>query len=144
MRISCHLNFDGACRRAFVEYQSILGGELATLLTFGESPIADQVPAEWAPRILHATLSVDGQAIFGSDTFPGEPACSQGFAVTLNTQDLARAEGVFSRLAEGGSIKMPLQQTFWAHSFGVVVDRFGVTWEINCAHVQDHAEQSRR
>jgi PhnB protein len=134
MRISCHLIFDGQCKSAFTEYRSILGGTVTTLITFGESPLADQVPSEWAARVLHATLAFEDQEILGSDAFPGEPCRPQGFAVTLSTQDPAWTQAVFDRFARAGIIKMPLQQTFWARLFGVVTDRFGVTWELNCAH----------
>lgn len=133
MRINFHLNFDGRCEEAFRSYQSILGGEMRTLLTFGESALANQVPEAWSKRILHATLAWDDQELLGSDAFPGEPVGHQGFSLTLSTADLSRASRYFEQLAQQGAIMLPLQRTFWAQAFGVVVDRFGVTWEINCS-----------
>ncbi|MEK8047455.1 VOC family protein [Ideonella margarita] len=138
MRISCHLTFDGQCENAFRAYQSILGGELTTLLTFGDSALAAQVPESWATKILHATLSLEGQELLGSDAFPNEAAGHQGFAITLSLSDPLRAQNAFAQLADQGHIKMPLQPTFWAALFGVVIDRFGVTWEINCGQPDGH------
>ena len=133
MTISCHLSFDGQCEAAFRTYQRILGGELSTLLTFGDSPLASQVPPEWQSRILHATLVVGDQEFLGSDAFPNAYEKPQGFSVTLGVAELSQAKNVFSLLAENGRVQMPFQETFWSPGFGVLVDRFSVPWEINCA-----------
>lgn len=133
MRTNCHVAFDGECETAFRLYQRLLGGELATMLTYGASPMANQVPPEWQKRIIHATLVLDGQELLlGSDAFPGAYQRPQGFFVTLSIADLARAREIFQTLAEGGRVGMPFQETFWSAGFGVLVDRFGIPWEINC------------
>ncbi len=133
MRISPHLIFDGQCREAFVAYQRILGGTLATLMTFGESPLAASVDAKWHARILHATLDLDGVELNGADVLPHDYQRPQGFSVILNLSDVERARQIFAALAEGGKVNMPFQSTFWSPGFGVLVDRFGTPWEINCA-----------
>ncbi|GAB3509627.1 glyoxalase/bleomycin resistance/extradiol dioxygenase family protein [Pseudoxanthomonas daejeonensis] len=130
MGISCHLSFDGECAVAFRRYQRILGGEFTTLLTYGESPLARQVPREWQSRILHATLMVDDQELLGSDAFPGTYVKLQGFSVTLHVP-VHEAARVFVSLSEGGSIRMPFEPTFWSPGFGMLVDRYGIPWEIN-------------
>ena len=132
MSLSCHLVFDGVCDRAFRAYQRILGGELKTLLTFGQSPLAEQLPPDWQGRILHATLVLDDQELMGSDAFPGAYAQPQGFSVTVGYADVDRARAVFDALADGGRLHMPFQATFWSPGFGVLVDRYGVPWEVNC------------
>ena len=133
MKISPHLIFDGQCREAFVEYQRIFGGKLATLMTFGESPLAAGVDAKWHSRILHATLLLDGAELNGADVLPHDYRRPQGFSVILNVGDVERARETFASLAAGGQVNMPLQSTFWSPGFGVLVDRFGTPWEINCA-----------
>jgi PhnB protein len=133
LRISTHLIFDGQCREAFVAYQRILGGTLATLLTFGESPLAASVDAKWHARILHATLVIDGAELNGADVLPHDYQRPQGFSVIVNLVDVEPARQVFAALAEGGKVNMPFQSTFWSPGFGVLVDRFGTPWEINCA-----------
>jgi len=133
MRITAHLVFDGQCEAAFRAYERILGGKLKTLLTYGASPMAGQVPPQMRDKIVHATLELEDQELAGADVPPSQDyRRPQGFFVVLSLADLAKAEEIFRRLAEGGSVQMPLQKTFWAAGFGVLVDRFGVPWEINC------------
>jgi PhnB protein len=132
MKISAHLIFDGQCREAFVSYQRILGGKLTTLMTFGESPLAATVDAKWHSRILHATLDLDGAELNGADVLPRDYQRPQGFSVILSVGDVERARRTFDALAEGGKVNMPFQSTFWSPGFGVLVDRFGTPWEINC------------
>jgi PhnB protein len=132
MSLSCHLIFDGQCAAALRRYQRILGGEITTLLSFGESPLGAQVPAEWQARILHANLQVGALSLLGSDAFPDTYQRPQGFAVTLGIAEPAEASRVFEALADGGQVQMPFQATFWSPGFGVLVDRFAIPWEINC------------
>lgn len=130
MGIGCHLSFDGQCAIAFREYRRIFGGEFTTLLTYGESPLARQVPRDWQLRVLQIALAVDGQTLIGSDAFPGSYVKLQGFSVAISVP-FAEAARVFVELAQGGSIRMPFEQTFWSPGFGMLVDRFGIPWEIN-------------
>jgi PhnB protein len=132
-RINPHLSFDGRCREAFVAYQHILGGSLATMLTYGESPLAATVDPRWHGRILHATLDLDGAELTGADVLPQDYRPPQGFSVLLGFSGVERGARVFAALAEGGEVHMPFQPTFWSPGFGVLVDRFGTPWEINCA-----------
>jgi PhnB protein len=94
--------------------------------------MADQAPPEWRDKILHATLAVGSTAFSGADVLPGAYQHPRGFQVQLNFDDVAAAERIFTQLADGGEVTVPLQQTFWAQRFGAVVDRFGVPWSINC------------
>jgi PhnB protein len=134
MRIEPRISlvFNGECDAAFTLYQQCLGGTLTFRLTWGDSPMADQAPAEWRDKILHATLTVGDTAFSGGDVLPGGYERPQGFQVQLNLDDAAAAERIFTQLADGGRVTVPLQQTFWAQRFGAVVDRFGIPWGINC------------
>ena len=131
MRVSPHLCFNGQCRAAFTAYQRILGGTLATMLTYGESPMAHQVDSRWHDRIVHATLQSEDIELNGTDLLSTEDIKPQGFFVTLTVEDSARARHIFAQLAERGTIGLSFQATFWSPGFGVVVDAFGVPWEIN-------------
>jgi len=131
MQLSVHLNFDGQCAAAFRQYHRLFGGRLSTLMTYGESPMADRVPVEWRDRIVHATLSLDGMELMGADVAPESYTSPQGFAVVLNIDDVERARELFGSLAEGGTLRLPFQKTFWSQGYGMLVDRFGVPWEIN-------------
>jgi PhnB protein len=133
MQISPHLWFDGQCRDAFLGYQKILGGELTTMMTYGESPVAGSTDPQWHGRIVHATLKLDSAELAGADVMPHDYRRPQGFFVALTLEGAERARGIFAALAEGGEIRMPFQVTFWSPGFGVLVDRFGIPWEINAS-----------
>ena len=130
MRISPHLIYDGQCREAFVAYQRILGGTLATFMTFGESPLAASVDAKWHARILHATLEVDGAEVNGADVLPHDYQRPQGFSVIVSVDGVERARLIFVALAEGGKVTQPLTKTFFASSFGMLTDKFGLGWMV--------------
>ncbi len=133
MKLNAHVAYDGSCREAFELYARCLGGKVLTMIPYGESPMAGQVASEWRSRILHATLTIDGNIVlYGADAMPNQYKPPQGFHLALGVQDPAEAERVFAALSEGGTVQMPLQKTFWAVLFGMVTDRFGVSWEINC------------
>jgi len=131
MRISPHLCFDGQCRTAFEAYQRILGGKIQTMLTYGESPMAASTEPQWHDRITHATLILDEIELTGVDMLSGSYRQPQGFFVTLTVSGSPRAEAIFNDLGAGGSIQVPFQKTFWSSGFGVLVDRYGIPWEIN-------------
>jgi PhnB protein len=132
MKLSPRLSFNGQCREALDFYQDCLGARIEFALTYGDSPVADKVPAEWRDKILHATLGVGQSILYAADAMPGEYLPPKGFYVTIGVQDAAEAERIFGPLSEGGVVKMPLQKTFWSIRFGVLVDRFGIPWEVNC------------
>jgi len=133
VRISPHLCFDGQCEAAFRAYHQILGGAIVTMLKYGDSPMATQVEPRWHDRIVHATLQFGELELIGVDVFPDDYQRPQGFFVTLTISELAKAKQIFISLSEGGEIRLPFQTTFWSAGFGVLIDRFGVPWEINCA-----------
>jgi len=132
MQLNPCLTFNGKCREAFALYQECLGGSIQTMMTWGDSPMKDNVPSEWHERIIHTTMIVGGTMLMGSDAPPDRYEEPRGFAVTANIDDPAEAERVFRELSEGGTVTMPIQQTFWATRFGMAVDRFGIPWMINC------------
>ena len=124
------LSFDGQCEEAFRFYEQCLNGTLAFMLTWGDSRMAGAAPPGWEKKIAHATLKIGDTAISGSDRPLYERP--RGFEVVLQMNDPAVAERVFQALADGGHVAMPLQETFWAIRFGVLIDRFGIPWSINC------------
>lgn len=134
MKLSPHISlaFNGQCEAAFRCYAQCLNGTIAYMLTWGDSPMAADAPPGWGAKIFHATLKI-GDAVFaGSDVPPDRYEQPKGFSLLLNMDDAVAAERIFHALSENGRIEMPLQKTFWASRFGVVVDRFGLSWSINC------------
>jgi PhnB protein len=133
MHLIPYLGFNGQCEAAFKFYDQVLGGKIVTMLTYGDSPMADHVSSEWHTKILHASLIVgDTTWLMGADTPPGHHEEAKGFSVSVGIEDPAEAERIFQALAENGAVRMPIQQTFWSIRFGMVVDQFGIPWMINC------------
>ncbi len=132
MQLNPYLLFNGQCEEAFKFYAQCLGGKIEAMMPHAGTPMEKHSPPEWRDKILHASLSVDGQLLMGSDAPPQHYEQPKGFSVSLQLKDPAAAERIFNALVEQGTVKMPFQQTFWAFRFGMLVDRFGIPWMINC------------
>jgi PhnB protein len=130
MPIQPYLFFDGRCDEAMAFYREALGAEVTMLMRFKESPD----PASCAPgmgeKVMHLSFRVGDTTILASDgRCEGKPSF-QGFALAVTVPDVARAEQAFAALADGGQVQMPMTQTFFSPRFGMVADRFGVSWMI--------------
>jgi PhnB protein len=132
MRLNPYLTFNGDCAAAFEFYARCLGGKIEAMMTHRGSPMEAQTAPEWLDKVMHARLVVDGDVLMGSDSPPDYFQQPQGFSVTINVDDPSKADRVFAALSEGGQVRMPIQETFWAKRFGMLVDRFGVPWMVNC------------
>ena len=132
MQINPYLNFNGQCEEAFTFYAQVLGGKIEAMMPHEGTPAAEHVPLEWRKSIMHARLSVGDNVLMGSDAPPPHQAKPQGFYVSVNVTKPAEAERIFDKLAERGTVNMPIQETFWAARFGMLVDRFGTPWMVNC------------
>ena len=132
MQLNAYLSFNGQCEEAFRFYEKCLGGNIQAMMTWGDSPMADQVASDLRGKIIHASLMVGDDALLGADSPPDRYEAPRGVGVTIQLQDNTKAERIFSALSEGGTVTMPLQQTFWAARFGMVTDRYGVPWMVNC------------
>ena len=132
MQLNPYLSFNGQCEAAFKFYEQCLGGKIEAMVAHAGTPAEQQVPPEWRNKILHARLNVAGQLLMGGDVPPGGYEEPKGFSVSLQVKDPAEAERIFHVLEENGKVRMPIQKTFWAARFGMVVDRFGIPWMINC------------
>ena len=132
MQMSPYLSFKGDCDAAFTFYEQHLGGQRGESFRYGGSPMADQAPPDWSDRIMHGSITVGGQVLMGADVLPDQYEVPKGFTLSLHLRSAADAERIFGALADGGNVVMPLEKTFWAERFGMVVDRFGIPWSINC------------
>ena len=133
MLASTYLFFDGNCEEAFTRYQQILGGRITAMLPARGTPAEAGMPSGWEDKIMHACLDLGGAMLMASDAPPGCGSQPGGFSVNLMPETAAEAERIFTALSEGGAVRMPLESTFWAERFGMLVDRFGVPWMINFA-----------
>jgi PhnB protein len=132
MQLQAYLYFNGDCEQAFKFYERCLGGKIEAMLTHAGTPAEAHVPPEWRNKILNARLVVDEAVLMGSDSPPGHYNKPQGFSVSIQIKDASKAESVFNALAEGATVSMPFQETFWAVRFGMLVDKFGIPWMVNC------------
>jgi PhnB protein len=131
MQFNSYLLFNGDCEEAFKTYEKIFGGRIEAMLTHEGTPASCQVPPEWQKKILHARISIGDAVLMASDAPPGRYSRPQGFSVNIGLTDIKEAERIFSALSEKAAVTMPLGETFWAHRFGMLTDRFGIPWMVN-------------
>jgi PhnB protein len=135
-----YLSFDGNCEAAFRFYEQRLGATRGPLFEYGSSPMAAQVPAGWETKVMHGSITIGALTIMGADTPPGGVYESpRGFQIMLEANDPGETERLFAALAENATIQMPLQETFWSVRFGVLTDKFGIPWTLNCAQAPAEA-----
>jgi len=132
MQLNPYLNFNGNCAAAFKFYEKALGGKIQMMMTFAESPMAEQVPVAQRNKVIHVRMTFGDQVLMGSDAPPDRYEPMKGFSVSLQVETAVEAEKIFKTLSEKGSVSMPIQKTFWAERFGALVDEFGTPWMINC------------
>ncbi len=133
MPVQSYLFFDGRCDEALEFYRRTLGAEVTMLMRFKDSPEPHD-PDMCAPgnesKVMHASFRVGDTELMASDgRCKGSPNF-QGFSLALTVPDDAEAERRFAALADGGQVQMPLAKTFWSSRFGMVADRFGVSWMV--------------
>ncbi len=132
MQMNTYLSFKGDCEAAFKFYEKVLGALPGAIFRYGGTPMGDQVQADWHDKIMHGSMTLGDQTLMGADMTPGQYEEPKGFSLSLHIKSTADAERIFNDLADGGKVVMPLEKTFWAERFGMLVDRFGIPWLINC------------
>jgi PhnB protein len=131
MKLHTYLNFNGTCAQAFAYYEKHLGAKITSSMTYGQMPGATSLPPNQVNLILHARIALGDTYLMASDvppTMPWEPMRSA--YLTLNVDSSAEAERIHTALADGGQIFMPLQETFYAHKFSMLRDKFGINWMV--------------
>ena len=128
-----YLAFNGNCADAMRFYERALNGKLEVLMSGADSPMAADIPKEFADRILHARLALPGGGMLYAGDAPGNIPYEgiKGVSIAVDYASVAEAEKVFAALAAGGQTSMPMQPTFWARRFGMCTDRFGTPWIVN-------------
>ena len=130
-----YLNFNGNCEEAINFYKDALGGELLFMQRYGESPMKRMGKDD---AVMHCTIKIGDTHIMASDNPEGQPAATgSNVSLAYGLNDPAAAESMFNKLAEGGNVTMPLQETFWAERFGMLTDKFGISWMFNVEKPQD-------
>lgn len=133
MKVQPYLNFDGRCEEALEFYRKALGAEVAMLMRFKDCPEPVQPgmhPPGFEDKVMHASFRVGDSTIMASDGRCTGQSKFQGITLSLLPSTVAEAEKLFAALGDGGQVQMPLTKTFFSPCFGMVADRFGVSWMI--------------
>ncbi|TQI81144.1 PhnB protein [Serratia fonticola] len=136
MLIQPYLFFSGNCEQAVNFYAQQLNGTIEILMRYQDMPAQEQQnsPPNTDPlSIMHARLVIGDNVIMASDSCPQDEAeqSHRGYALSIRSETVENGRELFTRLAEGGSVTLPFQPTFWAKGFGMLTDKFGVNWMIN-------------
>ena len=131
MKVQPYLMFHGRCEEAINFYKAELGAEVLALLRFKENPPpADRVPPNWDNKVMHSCFKIGDTQIMASDGDSAEKPGFNGVTLSIQVNNEAEAERAFNGLSKGGQVKMPLGKTFFSPRFGMVEDRFGVSWMV--------------
>jgi len=137
--VNVYLTFNGNCRTAFEFYKSVFGGDFQYVGTFSEIPEQEgmpPIPDEMKDQIMHISLPISKETILMGSDAGGDWApkliMGNNFSVSVLTDDKQEAERVFNALAEGGNITMPLSNQFWGAYYGMLTDKYGINWMVNC------------
>ena len=131
MQLITYVTFAGNCEEAINFYKEALNGEILQISRMGEGPM--EVPENVKGKIMHARLKVGENVLYMSDTFdPASIVQGNNISLSLQPETIAQTEDLFTTLSVGGTIKMPLQDTFWGARFGMLIDKFGIHWMLNC------------
>jgi PhnB protein len=122
---------DGKCKEAMNFYKDCLGGELEFMTVKG-SPMEAQMPADKQEFIMHSTLSKDGFVLIGSDMMQDRATVGDHAGLSLDCESEEEIKTVFAKLSSGGEVFMPIEKQFWGALFGIVTDKYGVEWMLNC------------
>lgn len=132
MRLYTHLNFGGNCREAFEFYEQNVGGKVTMMMTQAEMPGANQTPSANSSAVAHARMSIAGTELIGNDVPAGHFQPMRSAYLYLGLDSPEEAERIYAVLSEQGEVYMPLAETFYASRFGMLRDRFGVSWTLIC------------
>jgi PhnB protein len=132
MDLNTYLSFDGNCAAAFRFYERVLGGKILMTMCYGDMPGCTEMSADIKAKVAHVRMQLGDKLLMGSDSPPGRFEKPKGFHVNIGVTDPAEADRLFGALSENGTVTMPIQETFWAARFGMLVDQFGTPWMINC------------
>ena len=137
MALNTYLHFNGNCREAFEFYRSVFGGDFEILQTFADGPPGMGVSDGESNNVMHVSLRVGESILMGSDVpsaFGPPPNQGNNFSISYAAQNKKETDDLFAKLSEGGVATMPPQDMFWGAYFGSCLDRFGISWMVNCEH----------
>lgn len=132
MQLVPYLNFNGNCAEAFDFYARALGGKVTMRALFREAPhqFCDQMPPETLDHVMHSQIESEGAVLMGADGPPPHPELTAGISINVIVDSNEKVERIFAALSEGGEVKVPVEESFFAHRWGALVDRYGKSWMV--------------
>lgn len=130
MQVQPYLFFEGRCEEAIDYYCRKLGARLDVLMRYREAPDPTMVPPGADDKVMHAAFRIGDTTLMASDGVCSGTPGFQGFSLSITTPSVAKAEQLFAALAQDGQVQMPLAKTFYSPAFGMVADRYGLSWMI--------------
>lgn len=135
MQVQPYLDFGGRFDEAVAFYGKAVGATVTFVMRYKDAPPDQPVDPAWREKVMHANIQIGETQIMASDGRPGIPAPAfSGFSLSVGAVSEAEGARIFQALSEGGQVVLPYQKTFWAAGFGMLVDRFGMSWMVNCEH----------
>jgi PhnB protein len=131
MQLVPYIIFNGDCEAALNFYAKALGGAIGQVSRYADAPEHPQTKMD-PQKIMHTHFTVDGNMLFMASDGPIDASDSGMVSLSLNLDDAGKTQNVFAQLSEGGMVTMPLQDTFWGATFGMLKDKYGIKWMINC------------
>jgi PhnB protein len=130
MKMNVHLNFQGNCAEAFEFYKKIFGANNAFVMKYGDAPAGSPVPPNWNDKVMHTSIPLGDALLMGCDAPQGSSTPLGGFQISVQSNNESEVNRIYEALKDGGSVQMPMAQTFWSPRFGMCTDKFGVAWMI--------------
>lgn len=134
MAVNVYMNFNGNCREVVEFYAHVFETEKPEIMTFGDAPPNPEydLPEEAKDLVMHTRLDISGSNVMFSDVFPGWPFVQgNNISLAVVSKDIDEIKSVYSKLKEGGTVGMDLQETFWSKCYGRLTDKFGIEWQLS-------------
>ena len=134
MTLSTYLFFNGNCREVFEFYKSVFGGEFSIFMTFANGPAEMQISKDEQDNVMHVSFPIGTSVLMGSDVpsaFGPPPNAGNNFSINHSSGSREETDALFAKLSEGGTVTMPMQDTFWGSYFGSCFDKYGIGWQLN-------------
>lgn len=139
--VTPYIAFQGSCEEAINFYKDCMNGEILYMGRYGESPMSSEGIED---KILHCTLKIGDTHVMACDNMAGEAeATGSNISLAVGSSDVDQVEEMFGKMAEGGYITMPLQETHWAYRFGMLTDKYGINWMFNCDKPHDEIKETQ-
>ena len=135
MALNTYLHFNGNCREAFEFYRSVFGGDFEILQTFADGPPGMGVSDGESNNVMHVSLPIGSSVLMGSDipsAHGSQFSAGNNFSITHASKNREETDALFAKLSDGGTVTMPLQDTFWGSYFGSCFDTYGIPWQFDC------------